>query len=132
MTSNKRFKRRVRNRAAKTGEPYSTARQHLATEAELLETYLADVRTYPPVTEPEERALLTRARAGDADAGRAVVTAHLARTADLAIALAPGAGLLELDAVQEANLVLLELVESDHPTLSGVLDEAVRAKLSTP
>lgn len=156
MTSNKRFKRRVRERAAKTGESYTTARTHLSTggsggsggghggsylggpagppddDAKLLEVYLADVRAIAPIDQEEERALLARARAGDTSASRTVVTALLAPAADVALPLAGPSGLRELEALAEANAVVLRLVEGDEPLVSGRLEEAIREKLSTP
>ena len=100
MTSNNRFKRRVRNRAAKTGESYTTA--------------------------------LNRSRSGDKEATKTVIEALLRPTAHLALELASETQRDELDAVQEANLVLMHLVEGDDPTVSDRLGGAIRAKLSTP
>ena len=135
MTSNKRFKRRVRRRAATTGEPYTTARlrltrgEHTGEDGISLETYLDDIRAMPTVGEAEERALLERARAGDALAGRTVVMAFLARTADIALELAPQLGLEDIEALGEANLALMQLVDSEHETLSGALDDEIVATL---
>lgn len=136
MTSNKRFKRRVRTRAAATGESYATARRNLltATDHPSLEEYLDDAGVFVRLSDDAERALLALAREGDQSAARAVVTSLLAPAADTALHVARGRGLDELNAVAEANLVLLQLVDSSSgaETVSGRLDEAIRSRLSTP
>lgn len=69
------------------------------------------------LTITEEREGLKRGREGDESARRRVMEGHLELTALLALRLTPN-WMRPLDAVQEANLVLIRLIDDasvDHP-----------------
>src|SRR5260370_2406488 len=80
-------------------------------EDAFLGAYINDVRQeFAVLGTAEEEALSRRARDGDQEALHRVVKHHLLPTALLALELAPLSA-PPLDAIQEANLVLLRLVE---------------------
>lgn len=70
------------------------------------------MRGLPLLSRDEEAALLVSARSGDEEAHRRVIEGYLELMAMLAFRLAPP-WLGWLDAVQEANLVLLQTVNDD-------------------
>lgn len=81
--------------------------------------YLDQVRQLPLVATDQLPALRDRALAGDTDAGKLVVQCHLEVAALLAWHLRPSS-LAPIDAVQEANVILVRLVNDptcDVPTL---------------
>jgi DNA-directed RNA polymerase sigma subunit (sigma70/sigma32) len=89
----------------------------MPSEDEKLAVYLSEVRQLPLLTFTEEREGLQRAREGDESARRRVIEGHLELAALLALRLAP-TWMRPLDAVQEANLVLIRLIDDtsvDHP-----------------
>lgn len=76
-----------------------------------LELYLRELKSAPPLAPDEEETLLAKARnEGDRVAKKRVVTSYLARTAEIALRIRPGR-LPPLDAIQEANLVLIRVIE---------------------
>lgn len=78
-------------------------------EDQLLQKYLSDVRAIPHVDRDTIGELLTRARNGEADVEERLLEALLEATAVLTRHLAPPT-MRRLDAIQEANLVLMQLV----------------------
>jgi DNA-directed RNA polymerase sigma subunit (sigma70/sigma32) len=81
-------------------------------ESGSIASYLAEVRRLPVLRREDEAMSLLSARSGDEEAHRRVIEGYLELTAILAVRLAPR-WLGWLDAVQEANLVLLETVNDD-------------------
>lgn len=71
--------------------------------------YMRWIRSLPKLTSPEERDLACRYAKGDADAGMALVVAHLSLVVHLARQLTGGRP--QLDAIQEGNLGLLLALE---------------------
>ena len=94
-----------------------------------LDRYLDEARAAERVLE-DEPALLQSARSGDGEARKAVVRAYLYRTAQIALRLAPQ-GMGKLDAVQEANMVLLRLVTQPGPAFADELEAAIRTHFAT-
>jgi DNA-directed RNA polymerase sigma subunit (sigma70/sigma32) len=89
-----------------------------------VQEYLQDVRGRSKVLS-DESVLLARAREGDKPARQMLITSYLALAAEIALRLAP-ARLEQLEAIQEANLVLMRVVsagESPALTLSGRIAE---------
>lgn len=82
----------------------------MASDEENLALYLSEVRSLPLLTLTEERDVLKRAREGDEAARRRVIEGYLELVTLLALRLAPE-GMRPIDAIQEANLVLLRLVD---------------------
>jgi hypothetical protein len=70
------------------------------------------VRSLPVLSRDDAEEVLALARSGDEPAHRRVIEGYLELTAVLALRLAPP-WLAWLDAVQEANLVLLQTVDDD-------------------
>ena len=96
----------------------------------ILEKYLEEVRAAERVLE-NEPALLESARSGDAEARATLVRTYLYRTAEIGLRLAPE-GMEELNAIQEANVVLLQLVtQTPEPGLAHQLELALRNHLAT-
>ena len=77
-----------------------------------LEPYLQEALAHERVLEDEE-SVLEQARSGDVKARQRLVRSHLHRAAHIALRLAPPT-MSSLDAVQEANLVLLRLAAAPH------------------
>ena len=82
----------------------------MPSDEENLALYLSEVRKLPLLPPSEEREALKRAREGDEAARRRVIEGYLELTTLLALRLAPE-GMRPLDAVQEANVVLMRLVD---------------------
>jgi DNA-directed RNA polymerase sigma subunit (sigma70/sigma32) len=79
--------------------------------------YLDETRKLPLLSRAEESVLLAQVRQGNKDAEPRVIEGNLELTARLGLRLAP-LWLGPIDAIQEANLVLLRTVEDaavDHP-----------------
>ena len=76
-----------------------------------VEEYLADVRATSVVL-PNEAELRRRARAGDKAVCKELITSYLSLAAELGLRLAPNR-LTELEAIQEANLVLMRVVTDE-------------------
>lgn len=88
---------------------------------EALAGYLAEVRSAPILTRQRELELRRTARAGDAAARTALIEGYLELAAMLALRLAPE-WMRPLDAIQEANVVLVRMMEEDdHAVLGAVL-----------
>jgi hypothetical protein len=91
----------------------STVRRHPEPvsddDDQLLQQYLSDVRAVPDLGRETLGDLLARARDGEAEAEARVLEALLEVTAVLTQHLAPPT-MRTLDAIQEANLVLMSLV----------------------
>jgi hypothetical protein len=99
-------------------------------DAEPLKRYLADIRALPTIDSAALAELLPRARAGDADAETQVLQGLLELTAVLTRHLAPPT-LAPLDAVQEANVVLMALVrDPDVPSPVLALPSALQARFA--
>ena len=99
----------------------------MASDDELLAAYLREVRELPVLGQGEEGDALARSRtrAGDETARRRLIEGYLELTALLAIRLAPD-GMRPLDAIQEANLVLIRLVDDTAVTrLAARLTDAI-------
>ena len=95
-----------------------------------LNTYLDEARAAELVLE-DESALLESARSGDVEARDTLVRAYLFRTAEIALRLAPE-GMDKLNAVQEANLVLIRLVDqAPEPSIAHHLEPAIRNHFGT-
>lgn len=95
-----------------------------------LDRYLAEIRPAPIVRQDEEKRLLAAARGGDDQARKKVIESYLALTAHLALKHSP-ADADGLDAIQEANLVLIRLIEDPvvpdvAEALPGAVHKAVR------
>src|SRR5437016_2392508 len=102
----------------------------MASEDEDVAAYLSEVQQIPLLSLLEERDGLKSGREGDELARKRVIEGHLELTALLALRLAPD-WLRPLDAVQEANLVLVCLVDDPsvaHP--AGSLTEALQARFA--
>ena len=90
-----------------------------------LNKYLDEVRAAELVLE-NELAVLESARSGDVEARQTLVRVYLFRTAEIALRFAPE-GMAKLDAVQEANLVLMRLVaQAPEPSIAHHLESAIR------
>ena len=90
--------------------------------------YLEEIRAGWFVVE-DEPALLAKARIGDKEARQVLVRSYLPMAADLGLRLAPP-GLPHLDAVQEANLVLMRLVAGASESLALQLAPAIRDRFA--
>ena len=75
----------------------------------VLETYLKEVLAASKPIDGEQAALES-ARDGDVDARKRIIQSYLYRAAEIGMSLAPSK-LSRMDAVQEANLVRMCLVE---------------------
>ena len=82
----------------------------MASDAELLGLYLAEVDLYAPLDDEQEERLARLAAGGDEEAKHDLVKSRLRSAADLALRTAPPS-FPPLDAIQEANLVLIKVVE---------------------
>jgi len=82
----------------------------MTTDDEHLAEYLNEVGRLPRLSPGDEPQLLLRGAEGDHDARKRVIEGNLEVAARLALRLAPH-WMRPLDAVQEANLVLVRLVE---------------------
>ena len=79
----------------------------------------------------DESAMLESARSGDVEARETLVRAYLYRAAEIALRLAPE-GFDKLDAVQEANIVLVRLVDqAPQPSIAHHLELAIRNHFGT-
>ena len=95
-----------------------------------LDKHLDEARAAELVFE-DESALLESARAGGAEARHTLVRAYLLRAAKIGLRLAPE-GMADLDAVQEANLVLLRLVtQAPKPSIAHHLESEIRSHFGT-
>jgi len=81
----------------------------MATDNEHVADYLNEVGRLPRLSPGDERQELLRAAEGDHDARKRVIEGNLEVAARLALRLAPN-WMRALDAIQEANLVLVRLV----------------------
>ena len=79
-----------------------------------VKTYLKEIGRVPLLTAGQERALAKAARAGDADARRALSEANLRLVVSVAKRYA-GRGLPFLDLIQEGNLGLMKAAEKFEP-----------------
>jgi hypothetical protein len=84
--------------------------KRVGSDDELLATYLREVRDLPVLTPIEEREALALGRNGDDAARSRVIEGYLELTALLAARLAPD-WMRSIDAIQEANVVLTQLVD---------------------
>jgi DNA-directed RNA polymerase sigma subunit (sigma70/sigma32) len=82
----------------------------MTADDEHLAEYLNEVGGLHRLSSDDEREELVRAREGDQVARRRVIEGNLEVTAHLALRLAPD-WMRPLDAIQEANLVLVRLVD---------------------
>lgn len=82
-----------------------------------LDRYLEEVRAHSRVLDNEDD-LIKSVRTGDQTARKVLVESYLELTAEIGLRLAP-AKMSRLTAVQEANLVLLRLIEkgTDKPAV---------------
>ena len=94
-----------------------------------LDMYLNEARSAERALENEPM-LLESARSGDAEARETLVRAYLYRTAEIALRSAPE-GMDKLDAIQEANIVLLRLVKQPEPSFADHLEAAIRIHFAT-
>lgn len=100
-------------------------------DAQLLEDYLTEVRSLPTVPVTERASLLALARGGDAVARRRAIESLLLEAATVATRDCP-VGMRALDAIQEANVVVVRLVDDDQtPDPAAVLDDAVRGHFAS-
>lgn len=95
---------------------------------EALALYLQEARKLPQIAEADERDLLARARAGDRAARKAVTESYLELAAMLALKHRPP-GMREIDAIQEANVVLMRLIDGSADRPAAELPDAVRRHL---
>ena len=96
-------------------------------ERDPLDVYLADIETVPELSRDQEVALIKLARTGDQGAKKKLVEAHLRWAAILADLLKPDS-MSPIDAIQEANLVLMRLVDrADVESIGSELGNAVKA-----
>jgi DNA-directed RNA polymerase sigma subunit (sigma70/sigma32) len=82
---------------------------------ENLDRYLSDVRSRPIFSAADEPGLLSACRDGDEGARTRLVNGYLELVALLALRLAP-IDMRPLDAIQEANVVLIRLLEDESVT----------------
>jgi RNA polymerase sigma-32 factor len=81
---------------------------------DILESYFRDVRRFAPLRREQERSLGRRFRRGDAEAGKALVTANLRFVVKIAGEFR-STGLSIADLVQEGNLGLMKAVSKFDP-----------------
>ena len=99
-------------------------------DARLLEEYLTEVRGLPTVPATERADLVERARGGDAEARKRAIESLLPEAATVATSECP-VGMRVLDAIQEANVVVVRLVDDEQvPDPASALGDAVRRHLS--
>lgn len=95
-------------------------------ERDPLDTYLAEIETVPELSQDEEATLIKLARDGEQSAKRKLVEANLKWAAILADLLKPDS-VSPIDAIQEANLVLMRLIDRpDAHSIGGELGNAVK------
>lgn len=85
-----------------------------------VDVYLRSVRQHPPLAEATRRELLVLARQGNEQAFRQLVEGQLELVALLALSACPSS-ILPLDAIQEANIFLVNLIKDGtvaDPTLA--------------
>ena len=96
---------------------------------DLVERYLAEISSAPRVDRNEEAVLLQQARSGDDRARKRLIESYLNETANLALDACPPS-LDRLDAIQEANVALVRLIETtEEDDLAAALPEAVRSAI---
>ena len=96
----------------------------------ILNKYLDEVRAAELVLE-NELAVLESARTGDVEARHTLVQAYLFRTAEIGLRLAPE-GMDKLNAIQEANIVLVRLVtQAQKPSIAYHLESAIKNHFGT-
>jgi histidinol-phosphatase len=95
---------------------------------EALALYLQEARKLPQIAETDEQDLLARARAGDRAARKAVAESYLELAAMLALKHRPP-GMREIDAIQEANVALMRLIDGSGERPAVELPEAVRRRM---
>jgi hypothetical protein len=101
------------------------------TDDQLLGEYLSEVRSLSSTSEAERANWLALARGGDATARKRYIESLLLEAATVATGECPP-GMRPLDAIQEANVVLVDLVDdSQLPDPATALVEAVRRHLSS-
>ena len=99
-------------------------------EDKLLDDYLSEVGSLASIPAHERMTLLARARLGEANARKRYIECLLLETASIATSECPP-GMRPLDAIQEANVILVRLVDDDQtPDPAAVLDDAVRGHLA--
>ena len=97
--------------------------------ADPFDSYMAEIRGLPVADLAMEVRLLQPARDGDEHAMRELIEGHLLRAAELGVGLAPD-WMSPLDAVQEANLVLMRLLsDASVPSPLQALPGAIRRHL---
>jgi DNA-directed RNA polymerase sigma subunit (sigma70/sigma32) len=78
-----------------------------------------------------ELAVLESARTGEVKAKHTLVQAYLFRTAEIALRLAPE-GMSKLNAIQEANIALVQLVaRAPEPSIAYHLESAIKKHFGT-
>jgi DNA-directed RNA polymerase sigma subunit (sigma70/sigma32) len=82
----------------------------MRSDEDVLAEYLAEVRAVPLLPGRDEAHLLSASRNGDQAAKERLVESYLELVALLALQLAPSS-LSPLDAIQEANLILIRLID---------------------
>jgi hypothetical protein len=98
---------------------------------QLLGEYLSEVRSLPIASAAERASGLALTRGGDAAARKRYIESLLLEAATVATDECPQ-GIRPLDAIQEANVVLVHLVDdSQVPDPANVLIDAVRHHLSS-
>lgn len=100
-------------------------------ERDPLDVYLAEIETVPELSRDQEMSLIELARKGDPSAKKKLVEAHLRWAAILADLLKPDF-INPIDAIQEANLVLMRLVDrEDVESIGSELGNAVKAHFNS-
>lgn len=94
-----------------------------------LDTYLREVRRYADVPPERREELFRLARSGDGRAKVDLVRACLLETAQVVLDARRPDWMLALDAVQDANLVLMRLVDDPAITHAGELPAALEARI---
>ena len=95
-----------------------------------LNKYLDEARAAERVLE-NESAVLESARTGDVEAKHTLVQVNLFRTAEIGLRLAPE-GMDKLNAIQEANIVLVRLVtRAPEPSIAHHLESAIKNHFGT-
>lgn len=127
VTTNRLLHDEILVALSKDADAIPTPGRHLDPE-EALVLYLREARKLPAIPETEEKELLARARAGDRAARRTLVDSYLELAAMLALKFRPP-GIRELDAIQEANIVLLRLIEGGGERPAAELADAIRRRM---
>lgn len=100
-------------------------------ERDPLDVYLAEIETVPELSSAAEKSLIELARKGDRNAKKKLVEAHLRWAAILADLLKPDT-VSPIDAIQEANLVLMRLIDrEDVESIGSELGNAVKAHFNS-